>query len=543
MEAITEHLDALLAPEKRSASGGASVAVSNIRDAVETSAVIARCMAIAKCIHEDLDNCSDPDEIRLLFARVLGVQPRDVPMQDERIKELVNVSRDELCNLLSRNFTPTAVEKMQWTMGLTSHVLIACNFANEKDRSLAQKIATYLVTQKNVAVYFKKSEVFIAVGVEHAKAVIVIASPEFQRSQGCAEELNYCDQYKLPVITILNERNFIPASWFGSILAAQSEANTLDATSDSMGESLLLDSMYEKLVKLLKGDTNAVLIAPELTVDLHVWSAVATASGPSEFAGDSQTEVNELAELNAQFSKKQNERTSVVLYHTEAQSGLAAAIFKELKILGVPAVACSVENVNDGLETTNKALVVCPLMSKALEEHSNALKILTYCNLKRLPIVPIKAEGHGYSQSSWLGVICAGLLWFEMSTLEKIPTGCVELQKACEEHLRSDYQKCDIDLGAAEDVNGYYVYHDAKYEMKFDFLSMKGGQISGQGEDVIGMFVLCGDYDSRLTFRFIKQYIGQQSIEYSGNVSIEAEVVVLTGRWWNGGEGDDAEIK
>ena len=49
---------------------------------------------------------------------------------------------------------------------------------------------------------------------------------------------------------------------------------------------------------------------------------------------------------------------------------------------------------------------------------------------------------------------------------------------------------------------------------------MKSGQISGQGEDIIGLFVLCGDYDARLTFRFIKQYIGQHTIEYTGRINV-----------------------
>lgn len=196
MDVINERLDGLLSPANRSTSS-ASLKVSQVRDAVETSEVISKCMAIAKFIDEDLDNCADPNEIRLLFARVLGVQPRDVPMQNERVKEFVGITRDELCSLLSKNFTPCAVDKIHWTMGLASHVLISCNFSCEADRTLAQAIATYFVCEKNIAVYFKKSEMSIAVGVERAKAVIAIVSPDFQRNQGCTEELNYCDQCKV----------------------------------------------------------------------------------------------------------------------------------------------------------------------------------------------------------------------------------------------------------------------------------------------------------------------------------------------------------
>ena len=125
MNVINERLDGLLSPANRSSIS----LVSQVRDyAVETSEVISKCMAIAKFIDEDLDNCAEPNEIRLLFARVLGVQPRDVPMQNERIKEFVGVTRDELCSLLSKNFTPCAIDKMHWTMGLASHILISCNF-------------------------------------------------------------------------------------------------------------------------------------------------------------------------------------------------------------------------------------------------------------------------------------------------------------------------------------------------------------------------------------------------------------------------------
>ena len=102
--------------------------------------------------------------------------------------------------------------------------------------------------------------------------------------------------------------------------------------------------------------------------------------------------------------------------------------------------------------------------------------------------------------------------------MSDVPRGAQQLQSTSQEFLTPDFNKCDIDIGSGEDVNGYYVYHSTKYDMKFDFLSMKSGQISGQGEDIIGLFVLCGDYDARLTFRFIKQYIGQHTIEYTGNI-------------------------
>jgi hypothetical protein len=129
--------------------------VANLRGAVLSEEVIGKGIDIARHVDEDLDNSTDANEIRMLFARLLGKQPQDIQMQDERLRQFVGKTREELCDLIVRNFTVETINKIHWTLGLSAHVLICCNTLNEKDRLLAQKITTYLVKEKKLAVYFK----------------------------------------------------------------------------------------------------------------------------------------------------------------------------------------------------------------------------------------------------------------------------------------------------------------------------------------------------------------------------------------------------
>ena len=260
----------------------------------------------------------------------------------------------------------------------------------------------------------------IAVSVKRAKAAIIIASPEFQRNQGCAEEVNYyCDQRKVPILTIVNALKFSPVSWLASILAAQ-DGGSIASDDFFSRESDLLEAVYNRLTAMLmiSSSTNleAISLAPDELVDVKLWTPAASA-GPSasELAGDDKNEDTELSALQRDVDKKSQERNSLVVYYCEEEGAIALAIEKELKLLSIPVIASCVQEVNAGLETANKALVVCPLMSPSLEKSSHGLKILTYCYLRRLPIVPIKAAGREYTQSGWLAVITAGLLWTEVN--------------------------------------------------------------------------------------------------------------------------------
>ena len=53
--------------------------------------------------------------------------------------------------------------------------------------------------------------------------------------------------------------------------------------------------------------------------------------------------------------------------------------------------------------------------------------------------------------------------------MSDVPRGAQQLQSTSQEFLTPDFNKCDIDIGSGEDVNGYYVYHSTKYDMKFEF--------------------------------------------------------------------------
>ena len=72
-----------------------------------------------------------------------------------RLRQFVGKTREELCDLIVKTFSVVTINKIHWTLGLSAHVLICCNTLNEKDWLLAQKIATYLVQERKVAVYLK----------------------------------------------------------------------------------------------------------------------------------------------------------------------------------------------------------------------------------------------------------------------------------------------------------------------------------------------------------------------------------------------------
>ena len=63
---------------------------------------------------------------------------------------------------------------------------------------------------------------------------------------------------------------------------------------------------------------------------------------------------------------------------------------------------------------------------------------------------------------------------------------------------------------------------------------MGHGKVFGQGDDEVGAFTLAGQYnleDGYGDINIHKQYVGQHSVIYQGNISFEGIKCVMEGQW------------
>ena len=80
-------------------------------------------------------------------------------------------------------------------------------------------------------------------------------------------------------------------------------------------------------------------------------------------------------------------------------------------------------------------------------------------------------------------------------------------------------------------AKGYY-YHYRDVEMKLDKFSLKNGQVEGKGNDTIGDFTISGTYNGDWNIRFVKQYIGQHSVDYEGKIiKTSSSDIEIRGKW------------
>lgn len=225
--------------------------------------------------------------------------------------------------------------------------------------------------------------------------------------------------------------------------------------------------------------------------------------------------------------------TVVLLCHA-TQTALAEKIAKAIEAKGIKAMVPAY-NVQKMTSALGKALVVCPLLEPAFQECTTVCKVALSCaDANHLPIVPIKAQS-GYSQSEWLGVICAGLLYQDFSNAKNFKSSMAQLLREIESHAKEGESAKSAkgvmllcDTGSA---SGWYEQFDKKSNMTFSTFVMASGRIIGEGSDVVGAFILHGTYepDGR-NFVFDKQYIGQHNVIYTGTYDVGASVV-LQGRW------------
>jgi hypothetical protein len=65
--------------------------------------------------------------------------------------------------------------------------------------------------------------------------------------------------------------------------------------------------------------------------------------------------------------------------------------------------------------------------------------------------------------------------------------------------------------------NGYWEQPAFGRQPMRDFaLRFAGGEVEGEGHDVVGPFVIHGRYDGRGVVEFVKQYVGRHTVHYEG---------------------------
>ena len=236
-----------------------------------------------------------------------------------------------------------------------------------------------------------------------------------------------------------------------------------------------------------------------------------------------------------QVSRKQG--TKVLISYCPCQFQFAQKLTKGLMAQGIPAVCPSV-NVHEMIKTAaQKARVVVPLMSKAYEASNTAKYVLSYVDEVGIPIVPVKAQDP-YTQSGWLGVICAGALWTQMTDAKEFEKKLVELKGHLEPYMTdcADGEEQDDVLVDQEFVEGYYMESEEEFPLEFDMFSLTNGYIAGEGEDDVGRFVISGEYDGlpdtdEIKFEFKKHYIGNYDVYYSGIITEEDSILSFDGKW------------
>ncbi|CAF0821781.1 unnamed protein product [Rotaria sordida] len=111
--------------------------------------------------------------------------------------------------------------------------------------------------------------------------------------------------------------------------------------------------------------------------------------------------------------------SKVMISYCPCQYDLAQKIAEGLIAKGIPAV-CPPLRMHEMIKiAAEEARVVIPLTSEAYEASNISKYVLSYVDEVSIPIVSVKAQDR-YSQSGWLGVICAGALWTRITNANDI---------------------------------------------------------------------------------------------------------------------------
>lgn len=241
--------------------------------------------------------------------------------------------------------------------------------------------------------------------------------------------------------------------------------------------------------------------------------------------------------------------SKVMISYCSCQYDLAQKITEALVAKSIPAI-CPPLRMHEMIKmATEEAKVVIPLMSEAYEASNISKYVLSYVDEAGIPIVPVKAQ-YPYSQSGWLGVICAGALWTKITVANDIEKNLDNLIAQLHPYINDSLDEGQL-VDTLVDGNlaqGYYIQWGKKFDMKFDMFAMINGYISGQGDDEVGGFVINGKYiclsgKEDLEFQFKKHYIGQHDVQYSGIITHNESQFFFDGKWLLGDLSDSFHLE
>jgi hypothetical protein len=245
---------------------------------------------------------------------------------------------------------------------------------------------------------------------------------------------------------------------------------------------------------------------------------------------------SEVVDVPKPMQSSRSFATKVMLSYCACQHELAQKITKGLNDKGVPAI-CPELDLHKMIRTAARyARVVVPLMSQAYEESNICKLVLSYVDQACIPIVPVKAQDP-YTQSGWLGVICAGALWTQITNDNEFEQRLTDVIGQLSAYTSESVDESEHEpLVDGSHAIGYYEQWDKKHDMKFDMFGMVGGCIAGHGDDEVGGFVIHGHYScigngEDFQVQFKKHYVGQHDVDYCGTTTHTDTHLTIEGEW------------
>jgi hypothetical protein len=81
---------------------------------------------------------------------------------------------------------------------------------------------------------------------------------------------------------------------------------------------------------------------------------------------------------------------------------------------------------------------------------------------------------------------------------------------------------------AEKSWSGVYVQDGNEIPMAFNHMNIWNNLIEGRGSDEVGEFTISGDLKPNGQVNFVKQYIGQHSVQYEGQY---VDNKIISGQW------------
>ena len=109
------------------------------------------------------------------------------------------------------------------------HIFLAYAEDDEFDVSAVEKVRNYFVQRRFRLYHPRKNEDIntqIANGIERAAMILVFPSPSLEESKSGSKLLNYADQNKTPILSVVIPEDYQPMNWLGAVLAPAKSCST-----------------------------------------------------------------------------------------------------------------------------------------------------------------------------------------------------------------------------------------------------------------------------------------------------------------------------